>query len=131
MEARYTEEAILARQRRNKRSGKSEARRQRWLAEQDVEWGAAWWLALWRWEKLQTQEAWQRWARQEQRRIWVARQIQTRRMMEEVRKWKAEDLWLRSLWQMAGEKTALSSKEESTEKECEPALGSLVDNRWQ
>ena len=51
--------------------------------------------------------------------------------MEEVRKWKAEDLRLRSLWQMAGEKTALSSKEESTEKECEPALGSLVDNRWQ
>ena len=50
MEARYTEEAILARRRRNKRSGKSEARRQRWLAEQDVEWGS-WWLAFWRWEK--------------------------------------------------------------------------------
>ena len=117
MDARYNEEEILARQRRNRRSGRSQARRQRWLEEQDVEWGAAWWLAWWRWEALQTQEAWQRWERHEERRIRVVRQMRTRRMMEEVRKWKAEDLWLRSLWQKAGDDAARRIKDEQQEED--------------
>ena len=49
--------------------------------------------------------------------------------MDEVRRWKADDRWLRSLWQKAGEDAARRIKDEqqeaSTEKECEPALGSL------
>ena len=69
MEVRYSEEEILARQRSNKRSGRSQARRQQWLEEQDVEWGARWWYALWRWEKQHTQQAWEAWTLQEQTRI--------------------------------------------------------------
>ena len=133
MEARYSEEEILARQRRNKRSGRSQVRRQQWLEEQDVEWGARWRYALWRWEKQQTQQAWEAWILQEQTRIRVVQQMQRIRMMDEVRRWKADDRWLRSLWQKAGEDAAWRIKDEqqeedpkaSTEKECEPALGSL------
>ena len=128
------EEEILARQRRNKRSGRSQVRRQQWSEEQDVEWGARWWYALWRWEKQQTQQAWEAWILQEQTRIRVVQEMERIRFMDRVRRWKADDRWLRSLWQKAGEEVAArrikdeqqqEDSKASTKKECEPALGSL------
>ena len=98
---RYSAEEREARRRRNRRSGRSETRRQRWLEEQDVEWAVAWCMAWWRWQE---------WKAQEEKKMWVAWQVKMeekgRSVVEETRKWKETDAWLRREWQKAGEEIA-------------------------
>ena len=76
----WSPEAVETRRRRNKRSGRSEARRDMWarqrkLDQEYVERCAQWWVARWQWEE-------------EFDRYWA--------------EWHKADVWLKERWAEAG-----------------------------
>ena len=107
MMERYTPAAIAARHRRNRRSGASQQRRERWMAWNDVEWAFRRVLQFWRWQDEQ-EARWLAWRRQWEEAQMLAWQRQeeerTRKVLEDTRRWQELDRWLRQKWAEAGER---------------------------